>query len=230
MEHLQYLVDNFSKDQHFLTTTTLNPADRQNYASAIKICDRRVINMLKSHVKNSDATVLFLQVMSYCIESYMSVNLSPLKRVENIWYALFITRMWRYFILKHPKFTLKENFMTANCYSCIEQDAHCLVLILLFLKKINSEYLFIPIYFSSQACEGFYRRLRSFCPTYSMVASCTVKEAINRISKIQLLNEISNDTDFVFPKTSRSVKPSFFNLPSENEILDAILEAKSNAY
>lgn len=238
MSHLQYLVDNFSKDQHLLTPTVLNPVDRQNYESVLRIIDVRVLNMLKSHVKKSEGTVLFLQMMSNCIEAYMSEKLSPIERVAKIWHALFIVRIWRQFVLNHPKLTLRENFISSNCYYCIEQNAHSMVLIILFLKNNNLPELFAPQFFSSQPCESFYRRLRSFCPTFSMIATCSVKGAMARVSKAQLLNEISNDNEgnFVFPQNYRAAKNAKYlkkttsiDLPSQDEIIKTILECKSDA-
>lgn len=132
IDHLQYLVNNFSKDQHLLTHTVLNPVDRQNVESVLRIIDFRVINMLKLHVKKSEGTVVFLEMMSNSINAYMSENLSPIQRLANIWYALFIVRIWRNFVLNDPKLTLRENFISSNCYNCIEQNAHSMVLIILF--------------------------------------------------------------------------------------------------
>lgn len=48
--HLKQLMDICTKDQHHLTATDLNPADRQNFDSVLKICDIRVINLLKEKV------------------------------------------------------------------------------------------------------------------------------------------------------------------------------------
>lgn len=132
IDHLQYLVNNFSKDQHLLTHTVLNPVDRQNVESVLRIIDFRVINMLKLHVKKSEGTVVFLEMMSNSINAYMSENLSPIQRLANIWYALFIVRIWRNFVLNDPKLTLRENFISSNCYNCIEQNAHSMMLIILF--------------------------------------------------------------------------------------------------
>lgn len=238
MSHLQYLVDNFSKDQHLLTSSVLNPVDRQNVESAIRIIDCRVINMLNLHVQKSEGTVLFLKMMSNCIEAYMSDKLSPIERVYKIWNALFMVRIWKQFVVDSSKLTQKENFISTNCYHCIEQNAHSMVLIILFLKKNGLPELFAPQLFSSQPCESFYRRLRSFCPTFSMVATCSVKGALARVSKAHLLNEISNDNEgtFTFPQNDRAaknpkrmMKTANIDLPSPDEIIKTIHKSKSDA-
>lgn len=236
LDHLQHLVDNFHRDQHLLTCSILNPVDRQNVESAMRIKDCRVIGMLKLHVEKSEGTVMFLEMMSNLIDAYMSEDLTPIQRIAKIWYALFIVRIWRYAVLNNPKYTLKENFISSNCYNCIEQNAHSMVMIILFLKQNDLPQLFVPQLFTSQPCESFYRRLRSFCPTFSMIATCSVKGAMVRVGKAQLLNEISheNDGNFIFPQSDRAAKNpkskiSNDVLPSHNEIIDTILKSKSDA-
>lgn len=235
MGHLKTLVDNYDKTTHSLTSTTLNPSDRQNYDSAARICSPKVINMLKLHVEGSAGTAAFLQMMSNSIESFMSKELLPLERIGKMWHVVFIARIWRHWVIKNPKLTLEKNCISRYLYFCYEQNAHSLVKIMLFLKKNDLSHLFVPWLFNSQDCEKFYAKLRSFCPTYSMVATCSVKEAICRVSKIHLLNEISNDAEsgFVYPKSDHAIKNSTkysqFDLPSDDDIFNEILKSKSAA-
>lgn len=49
-DHLRELMDTCTRDQHHLTETALNPEDRQNFDSVLKICDIRVIDLLKEKV------------------------------------------------------------------------------------------------------------------------------------------------------------------------------------
>lgn len=133
--------------------------------------------------------------------------------------------------------TLKKNFLTSYCYICIELNAHSLILILLYLRKVNESKLFMPLLYSSQPCESFYRQIRSFTSTYSTVANCTVKERLERINKIQLQNDISSDENskFKFPKKLKScdlqsLNSTEFSLPTHSEILKTIKEAKKNGH
>lgn len=47
IKHLYDLLESFSKDKHQLTYSTLNPTDRQNYRSVLRIIDPRVTDLLK---------------------------------------------------------------------------------------------------------------------------------------------------------------------------------------
>lgn len=231
--HLKFLVECFSKDKHCLTRTILNPIDKQNFDSVLKMTDRKVIDMLRGNVFDSQGTIKFLEITRYIIDSYLDMSLKPIERVRKIWYAVFIIRIWRQFVISKKLLKLKDNFLTSNCYICIELNAHSLILCLIHLKKINMPHLFVPHLFGSQQCENFFRQIRSFTTTYSTVANCSVKEILGRISKIQLLNEImyNNSSNFNFPSsgTNNFFIPAIADLPTLHEIHDEIQKCKNDA-
>lgn len=233
MEHLFCLLSKFSKDRHELTASILNPTDKQNFKFVLRMCDSKVLNLLRAHVEGSEATVIFLQIIRDIIDSHMDSKLSPLQRIRKIWYSLFLVRIWRRFIETSKKYTLSKNSLSANCYSCIELNAHNMVLILLHLKKINKPELFQPHLFSSQPCESIFRQLRSFTTTYSTVVNSTVKETLSRISKIHFQNEIMYATSphFIYPRlktNSTDKNTTHFSLPSQDQIF-AEIEVSSKA-
>lgn len=241
--HLHVLLEKFTKDEHQLTASVLNPIDRQNFHSVLRMCDPKVIALLKSHVKESDATVLYLQIMKDIIDAFLDKNLKPIQRVRKILYPIFIIRIWRHFIISSKKYKLKNNFITSPCYTCLELNAHSLVMCLLHLKAINRPDLFLPHLFESQPCESMFRQFRSFTSTYSTVTNCTVKEAMSRISKIQLQNDIIHGTSshFIYPRLNKqanlndTMPDETTVLPTKMEIVteiqkcqrDAIVKAKS---
>lgn len=225
IEHLYDLMNMFSKDKHLLTASTLNPVDRQNFKSVVRICHKRVSDLLRDHVNDSHSTNQYLQIMRDIMDSFMDHNLSPLQRVRKIWYSLFLIRIWRQFVLSNKSYTLKDNFLTANCYACIELNAHNLVQCIVYLKKINKPEFFKPFLFESQPCESLFRQLRSMSTVYSTVTNCTVKEALSRISNIQFQNKIMQNTSEKF-EYRRFDKPSFpendLALPTVEEIFEEI--------
>lgn len=232
IEHLYTLINNFPKDLHQMTKSTLNPLDRQNFQSVSQMCDERVIKLLETNVPDSSGTVLFLQIVQDVTKSFMNPYLQPIERVEKIWYALFIVRIWRQFIFKHKNFKLNDSFLSGNCYSCIELNAHCLVMLLIRLKHENLANLFQPHLMDSQPCESTFRQFRSFTSTYSMVANCSIKEMLSRLSKIQLQNDIIQCTakNFNYPKLTRTDKKiRVFDMPNSQEIFSKIEECKIKA-
>lgn len=230
---LKFLMKNFPKDQHQLTPSTFDSLDKQNFGSVMRIIDEKVITLLKLYVRNSEATVKFLEIVRDLIEAFTKVDLSPLKRIEKIWSAVFLIRIWRRFIIARRGSTLKHNFLTQNCYACIEINAHNLVLIMLYLRKLNKPNLFLPYLLSSQPCEGFFRQIRSFTSTYSTVANCSIKEILGRIYKIQLQNDIAIKSNFIFPRSKgievASSNQNTHDLPSKQQIFEQIEQCGKEA-
>lgn len=233
IEHLENLQKKCSKNEHFLCATTLNPDDRQNFSSVLRMCDKNVTDLLRKYVKNSEATAFFLDIMRDVIGAYMQPNLTPLERIQKIWYSLFVIRIWRGYILSTKNLTLKNNFLTQYCYICIELNAHSLVLLLIHLKEKDKTEFFKPDLFSSQQCESLFRMVRSFTSTYSTVVNCSVKEILERINKIQLQADIAthNAEKFVFPRMNPSVVTGNIKIemPTKTQIYDQIEECKAQA-
>lgn len=230
VDHVKYVMHNFPKDQHELIPTVFNPTDRQNYQSVLKLCDPKVIALLRSNVAGSNATVAFLEILRGIIDAYRDSNLKPLERVRKMWYSVFILRIWREFISTKNGLLLGKNFITLNCYSCIEMNAHSLLLILLHLKKIGKPHLFMTYLFESQPCESFFRQIRSFTSTYSTVVNCSVKEILGRIKKIQLQNDIASKSVFNFPRFKIIADISdTVELPTMDEIIDEVEQCKHDA-
>lgn len=232
MQHLEFLLKNFPKDRHQLTATVLNPLDRQNFSSVQRIYDIKVIDLLETNVPESEGTIMFLRLLRKIVESYRDTNLAPLERLEMIWYAVFVLRIWRHFISSEKSLKLGENFLTHNAYTCVEINAHALVFIILYLKnKKNDSSLFRPDLFDSQPCESFFSQIRSLSTTFSTVVNCSMKEVIARINRIHLQNDIALNTNFVFPrmKTTHLPKPIQCELPDELEIFERIEKSRHDA-
>lgn len=164
----------------------------------------------------------------------MERNLTPLQRIRKIWYSLFLIRIWREFIYSRKNATLKDNFLSINCYVCVEINAHSLVKCIHYLKKMGKPELFLPYLFDSQPCEAIFRQFRSMSTTNSTVINCTVKEASSRISKIQLQNEIMHTTssDFMYPRLNKKCVETnaVHSLPSAEQIYNEIVFCEKSAF
>lgn len=199
----------------------------------LKICDEKVTTLLRKHIKGSEGTATFLEMVRMILDSFLNSQLEPLERIHKIWYAIFMIRMWREFVNSSKNLTMKHNFLTTNCYACIELNAHSLVHIMLQLRDMNKPQLFLPVLFASQPCEATFRQVRSFTSTYSTVVNCTVKEILERITKIQLQNNITHNLsdEFEFPRLgqSKSFQNAHFELPSKDQIFNEIMKSKKIA-
>lgn len=78
LEHLHIILNTVSKDKDKLTASTLNPNDRQNFDSVMRLCDEKVIELLKLKVKGSQATVISLEMIHVVLDSYIRHHASLL--------------------------------------------------------------------------------------------------------------------------------------------------------
>lgn len=231
-DHLQQLINSIPKDRHRLTQNVINPIDRQNFQSAKRICDRIVTESLIKHVRGSQGTTKFLEMMRNMIDSFLNTNLSALERVHKLWYTVFLVRIWRHFVISHKNLTIKDNFLSIWSHTCIELNAHSMVHCLVNLRE--SPELFQPHLLDSQPCESTFRQIRSLSHVYSTVTNCTIKEVSDRMKKIQLQNDIISTScpNYIFPKLKRMKDKNdskSIPLPSTREIYDEIERSRKSA-
>ena len=75
--------------------------------------------------------------MSYVTSSYLDKSLSVEEKLYRIWFSNFALRGWRYWMTCDECYSLQDNFVTSNFASCIEINAHALVLSILKLKEMS---------------------------------------------------------------------------------------------
>lgn len=108
---------------------------------------------------------------------------------------------------------MSENFISSNCYTCIELNAHALVKKVLVNEndEIDRNTLadksFIPNLYGSQPCESTFRQVRSFSSTFSTVVNCNMLDIIHRVKKIQLQNDIivNSKNEIKFPRFEKKL-------------------------
>ncbi|KAF5294572.1 hypothetical protein FQA39_LY13331 [Lamprigera yunnana] len=125
-----------------------------------------------------------------------------------------VLELW---ILESDKYTLKENCITYNCYTCLELNGHALIVILERLREICKEELFLPWLFSSQVCKSVFED--------------------TRLKRIQLQSDVvnvcSNYSRYLmkFPRNqpNRDIIRNIQSLPDKNEINVVVLRAKDTS-
>lgn len=234
VDHLKYIISHFSKDQHWLVETDIDSQDKMNFASVLKICNEKVLDLLKNDVPNSDATVLYLCIMRNVLDAFMKKQIRLENRLYQLWYSVFLLRIWRQWIKESDIYTLKHNFISLNSYTCIELNAHSMIVL---IKKFTEENLpsdmFLPHLMSSQPCEQLFRATRSMTSTYSTMVNFSMLEILNRLKRIQYIQDIKNDLqgDFKFSKKTDTVDEeiSCFYPLSDKEIETVVLQAQKDA-
>lgn len=191
-EHLRQLINTVSKDKHLLTESDLNPTDKMNFDSFDKMTQEKVIDALLN-IPGSEGTRAFLKMSRFILDAFLCKELTPTERLFKIWAATIFFRIWRYIISNDKNATLIRNFITLNCYTCIEINAHALVQ---YIRRCRESTInqFYPWLLSSQPCEKKFRELRSLTSTFSTVVNFSLLEVLHRLTRVELIGKISQDT------------------------------------
>ena len=183
--HVEMLRAKFGKEQHFLRQRDVNHKDRQNFDAVLHIINAA---HLLDEITGATATKCYIEIIQNVTDSYLDKTLDPLVRVEKIWHANFLIRYWRQWILLHPQYTLRTNFITYNCYMCVELNAHAIIT---YILAIRDHYQGDPSYFllwllGSQICEKTFRTVRSMSTVFSTVLNFSILGLLRRLHRINI--------------------------------------------
>lgn len=226
--HLKILINVAPKDVHGLVLKDICPDDRQNFGSLEKVMQPRVLKALHDYVPDSEATVMYLKLLSEVTSSYMDNEITPLERIKRIWHAIFFLRIWRKSLMK-SKTTRKEAadcFITENAYTCIEINGQSMLNLMKKFRDESIENEFLITYFHSQSCEGSFRQFRSMTTINWTKINFSILELTHLVGRVELLNDIIyfklKDVGIEFPRAQLIEKQKIFPLPSDDEIDETI--------
>lgn len=233
IDHLRQLVKHVQKSVHALTYSDVFPIDRMNYTSFEKIVHDRVINALRERVPNSDATIQYLNTFRDIGNSFLLFDLNPLDRVFLIYRGLYFLRFWRQYIKNSRSYTVNENFITYNTYTCVEINANSLVLLIKLFRDRNTPEMFLPSILDSQTCERMFRLLRSMGTTQYTKINFDILELTHKIGRVEVQNDIAYcklDIDGINIPNKRTNKTIIYPLPTDEQISNKITQAKQDAF
>ena len=238
LHSLSTIKTSFHKGEHGLHEKDLNQKDKQNYSSVIRITSSSVLEILKK-VPDGLGTYYYLDVLRCVLDSYLDKQLSPLKRVEKIWYGLFFLRYWREYIRLSQHYSLENNFLSLNAYTCVELNAHSLIAFLIILRNSNQSTAFMPWLLGSQSCEKVFRTARSMTSTFSTVINFSILGLLRRLHRmeIQLKLESEDKNGIIYPRVEEHRKKDGhskqweYNLTqiTDKQINEAVEKGKTKA-
>ncbi|CAF2961111.1 unnamed protein product [Rotaria sp. Silwood2] len=258
IEPLLYIISNYSKLDHLLVVSDVNPKDRQNYSSAEKISSDKV-SILLEKIPNSLGINIYLQAIRGVRLAYVEKNTNILDRIYHAWTSVFIFRLWCLWInamdkqeldlifsqvsrfdmifIKEQCQTRRQYFITYQTHFSVEINAHCLVYLALLVSEGQLPHEALNIWLqNSQTCEGTFRSARAISSAFSGGVNFTVAQFLSRINKLSVLQNIKSNTsqnDLRFPqhhKLSRTSKNSSNSLNTTILSKKAIEDRVLDAY
>lgn len=199
-----------------------------NFGTTMKICHPRIWKLLQKHVPGCEGTQIYLKIMFFHTQIFLSTTLSPLHCLHCMFYCIYFLRMWREWLKSSKDFSEVKNFITVNLYTCLELNAHALLNLILKCIKEKDFKNFYPWIYSSQACEGFFRMLRSVASTFSMMVNCSILGFSHKIKQIEMLATAASYKFLDFPL--EFPKPRFLNgsFEKQTDTFDVIKQFQEN--
>lgn len=232
INHLRSLLLNVHKSVHGLNRTDVYPYDRMDVQSFRKIIDDRVIEALQKHVNDSDATIKYLKICFDVTSAFLQLDLAPLDRIFRIWKALYFLRIWRGYIKASYSYSLADNFISPNAYTCIEINARNLIILIKKFRDEEKPEFFLTTLFDSQTCERAFRQFRSLGTMEYTKINFSLYELLHMIGRIEVMNDIAYvklaDKPISFPN-KRTGKTTIYPLPTDEEIDFITSKAKEEA-
>ncbi|CAF4854902.1 unnamed protein product, partial [Rotaria sp. Silwood2] len=93
--HIENLINdkNYIKLDHSLTKSDINPKDRQNYKSCIKLISDDVLNLLYDNV-DTKGTFVYLTLLKMIVKAYIDKSTNIGERIVSAWCVVFVCRLW----------------------------------------------------------------------------------------------------------------------------------------
>ncbi|CAF3288524.1 unnamed protein product [Rotaria sp. Silwood2] len=111
------LVESKSKLEHNLIKSDLNPKDRQNFASCLRISSETVLALLNRN-ENSKGTYVYLTLLNLIISGFINKSTAIEERLFNIWTVVFVCRLWfswiQYLDVKNSNNNINSNNKNNN--------------------------------------------------------------------------------------------------------------------
>ena len=165
ISHLNQILETYGPSCG-LTSKDVLRKDRQNWASAQRLCRSRVLALLKSHNATTGEPCLgsyyYLRMVWRFIHIFFSKTATIRRRIFLCSYVIHFLVRWKWWIKVHRTLTCAENFITTEAYTDVLIACHQAILIVRLYSKMNNNN---PICFEkigSDCCEKFFSAMGSW--------------------------------------------------------------------
>ena len=165
------------------------------------------LNLLEK-LPDGKGTQQYLYALRSFIDGFLDKQISINNRIHKVWYTVFFLRYWRQWVRLNKAFTIKNNFITANTMSCIELNAHSLIIFIRTLRDHipNGDNYFLPWLLGSQPCEGTFRAARSMTGTFSTIVNFSLLGFLQRLHRLQIQLQLETEscmTGISYPRVEK---------------------------
>jgi hypothetical protein len=203
LEHIGLVYHRFSYDDHGLALEDIQRSDRQNWASAQRLCSAKTRHCLRElreaqdvHRERTLGTEMYLQICADYIDIFLSTKLDLQSRIVLAGKVSFFFRIWRLWLQfgdhslggNTRKLTLSESFVSMQCFFDVQISCHFVVLLICHFRDVYG-HLPVPLHLTgSDSCEIFFSKIGGMCGMeraydFQELLNCT--NALNHLAAIE---------------------------------------------
>jgi hypothetical protein len=172
--HIEQVFHQFTAEEHGLKMEDVERRDRQNWASAQRLCQAKVQICLEKmraadypHPERTLGTQFYLEICASYIDIFCSPRLDLRSRIVLCGKVSFFFRIWRLWLQNGDHGVLgnsqrlveAKNFVSLQCFIDIQLSCHFVVLLICHFRDRFPE-LPVPLHLTgSDSCEIFFSRI-----------------------------------------------------------------------
>ena len=146
MSHLKRVTEVFKESEHSLRKTDIERRDRQNFESVQRICFKKVRDCLDMLIDGKSmaperppescmrGTREYLLLISNYLDFYFNEFTTLKEKVTKASFVINFIELWRKYISQSKNLSLKENFLTRECYIDCLLSCHACIILISFLR------------------------------------------------------------------------------------------------
>ena len=243
MNHLSLVMATFAPCTHGLHADDLARKDRQKWevVQPLKFLSVQTSLLDIANANNGVTkdvsvygTLAFLYVAWHYTEIFFSLHASLRERIKYAAFALIFFSLWRNWILISDAFSLKQNFLTRECFQDVLLSCHFVVILVSYFRDEHPD-LECPLDLTgSDCCERYFSKNGSFVQNhhnYTILDMHTNLGHMNRLQETKTTNPDikfparKHNNDFIwdkqFSQDQRKRVCDLKDYPSEEEVVCA---------
>ena len=207
MNHVELLVEKMSVFKHGLTREHVRrERDRQNFKIAQQLAFKCVQESFDDLITGKvdgcppDSTLLGTKVYLNVIHHYIEIFASPVLPLKSrISYAGLVVKflsVWRNYIFWEEGLTLKNNFISNQCYLDIISSCHCAVIMICYFRDAYPNQPFPIIRMGSDCCEDFFSKNTQYIGNHPVYPFGTMLRNVKYMNRLMEIEAGSNGPQF----------------------------------
>ena len=240
MNHLRLVMETFPPCIHGMHADDVARKDRQKWEVVQRLKFLSVQTCLLDITQGNNGVVkdvsvygtwAFLYVAWHYTEIFFSLHASLRERIKYAAFVAIFFSLWRDWILLSNAFSLKQNFLTRECFQDVLLSCHFVAILISYFRDEHPD-LECPLDLTgSDCCERYFSENGSFVQNrhnYTIVDMHTNLGHMNRLQEIKVTNpdikfsKRKHNNDFIwdkqFPQDQRKRVCDLKDYPSEEVV------------